>query len=162
MKRKEKYYTEEQREVFKFFKILLILVAIIGLLYLFTVYVVNKEGKYERTNNPGTIKYDSIYLGTLLNRADKEYYVMVLDKDNLNDNFYSGIVAEYKTKANHLAVYEADLSNELNKLFLDTESHYTADSVEDLKVKGTTLIKVKNNKIVKFLESKESIVKELE
>ena len=61
---KNRIYTEEQKEIFKFGKILLGLVIIIALLYLFTIYVVNKPDTYERTNKKGVIQYSSILLGT--------------------------------------------------------------------------------------------------
>lgn len=161
MKRKEKFYTEEQKEIFKFGKILFGLVLVIGLLYLFTVYVVNKEDKYERTNNKGVINYNNIMIGTLLNRLDNEYYVLIYDDSKSNNALYLSKINEYKTKTNHLPVYMADLSNELNKSYIDSKSNYKVDSVEDLKVKGTTLVKVKAGKITKFIKSKEAILDEL-
>ena len=161
MRRKEKYYTEEQKEVFKFFKILFVLVLIIALLYLFTVYVVNKEGKYTRTNTEGKIQYENIYLGTLLNRGDDEYYVIAYDLTNISNNLYRTAISEYKAKANHLPIYIADLSNELNKSFVNLEKSNKSDNIDELKFKGTTLVKVKNNKIVKFIETKDDILKEI-
>lgn len=161
MKRKERFYTEEQKEIFKFGKILLGLVLIIGILYVFTVYVVNKEQSYKRTNTEGKINYDSIMLGTLLTKADEEYYVLAIDKSNISNNVYLNMVSNYKSGVKHLPIYIADLSNELNKSFVSTESSNKTDSIEDLKVKNTTLIKVKNKKIIKFIEVKEDIFNEL-
>lgn len=161
MKRKEKFYSDEQKEIMKFSKILFGLVLIIVLLYLFTVYVVNKEETYKRTNTEGKVQYESIYLGTMLNRSDDEYYVFITDYKNLDSNLYNAPISEYKAKAGHLPIYSADLSNELNKSFIDKKSSYKTDTIEDFKVKGTTLVKVKNSKIVKFIENKENIISEL-
>lgn len=162
MKRKEKFYTDEQKEIFKFGKILLGLVICIGLLYLFTVYVVNKEDSYKRTNNKGSIGYDNILLGTLLNKADDEYYVLVYDSSLIMNNIYANKVKEYKTNVKHLPIYIADLSNELNKSYIAEKSNYKKDSAEELTVNGTTLIKVKNHSITKFIEEKDSILTELD
>lgn len=161
MKRKEKFYTEEQKEIFKFFKILFCLIVIIALLYLFTVKVVNKEGNYKRTNKSGEIQYESIYLGTLLSKADSEYYVIILDESDVANNLYTSRVTEYKSKTNHLPIFKADLSNELNKSFIANNSSYNKDNMDNFKVSGTTLVKVKEGKIQKFIESKEDILKEL-
>ena len=160
--RKDKIYTEEQKEVFRFMKILIGLVLIIGLLYLFTNYVVNKETSYKRTNNEGKINYDTIMLGSLLSKADKEYYVLAVDKSNSFNNLYLNSVSNYKSGVKHLPIYIADLSNEFNKSYLADESNYKSNTAEDLKVKGTTLIKVKEGKIVKFIETKEDILNELD
>lgn len=161
MKRKEKFYTEEQKEIFKFGKILFGLVVIIGLLYVFTVYVVNKEDSYKRTNNKGVINYTSILIGTMLNKADSEYYVLIYDNNKSFNAIYLNKINEYKSSTNHLPIYTADLSNELNKDFIASESNYSVDSIENFKVKDTTLVKVKNKKIVKFIENKDSILNEL-
>lgn len=161
MKHKEKLYTEEQKEMFKFAKILGGLILIIGLLYVFTVYVVNKEESYKRTNTEGEISYTNIILGTLLNKPDEEYYVLVVDTTNKSHEVFTNTINQYKNNLKHLPIYIADLSNELNKNFIADESSYKIDSVEDLKVKGPTLIKVKNKKIVKFIENIDSVIDEL-
>lgn len=161
MKRKDRIYTEEQKEIAKFVKILLGLVVIIGALYLFTVFVVNKEDSYKRTNTDGEIKYDNIVLGTLLNRADDEYYVLVLDTMQMSNDVYLNLSNQYKSGVKHLPIYIADLSNELNKSFIGDVSNYSTDSIDNLKIKGTTLIKVKNHKIVKFIENNDDIIEEL-
>lgn len=161
MKRKEKYYTDEQKEIMKFGKILLGLIVVIGLLYLFTVYVVNKEEKYKRTNNPGVVQYENILMGSILNRVDSEYYVLVYDSTDISNSVVTNSISEYKTKNNHLPVYLVDLSNEMNKSFKASESSFKNDSLEDFKVKGTTLIKIKDNKISKFIETRDEILNEL-
>ena len=159
---KNKFYTDEQKEIFKFGKILLGLVLIIALLYLFTVYVVNKPDAYERTNKKGSVQYSSILLGTLLNKADKEYYVIVLDTKDLSNTVYLNKVSDYKAKNNHLPIYTADLSNELNKSYIGEKSYHNNDSMDEFKVKGTTLIKVNNGKITKFIEEGQLVLNELE
>ena len=160
MMRKNKIYTEEQKEVIKFFKILFGLVLIIGVLYLFTNYVVNKGEKYERTNNAGKINYDTISLGTILNKADSEYYVLAVDKSNMFNDIYLNAASNYKSGVKHLPIYIADLSNEFNKEFVAEVSNYKSD-ISELKVKGTTLIKIKSGKIIKFIETKDDIINEL-
>lgn len=159
---KNRIYTEEQKEIFKFGKILLGLVIIIALLYLFTIYVINKPDTYERTNKKGVIQYSSILLGTMLNKADKEYYVIVLDTKDLSNTVYLNKVSDYKAKNNHLPIYIADLSNELNKSFISDKSYHNNDSMDDFKVTGTTLIKVNNGKVTKFIEDAQSLLNELE
>lgn len=160
MMRKDKIYTEEQKEVFKFLKILFGLIVIIGLLYLFTNYVVNKGETYKRTNSAGKINYDTVILGGILNKVDNEYYVLAVDKSNMFNNIYLNAATNYKSGVKHLPVYIADLSNEFNKEYIDENSNYKSD-ISELKVKGTTLIKVKSGKIIKFIETKDDILNEL-
>ena len=157
---REKYYTDEQKEIFKFGKILLGVVLIFGLMYLFTT-LVNKGDKYKRTNNAGEIQYDSIIIGTMLNRADAEYYVLITDKSTMDNLTVISKASNYKNGAGNLPIYTADLSLEFNKNFISGESHYNEDNLDDFTVKGTTLVKVKNGKIIKFIEEKDKILEEL-
>lgn len=160
MKRKEKYYTEEQQEIKSFIKILIGLILILGLLYFLSAVVLDKKNEIKRTNNEGKVQYSNIYLGTLLNRADEEYYVLVFDSENILNHYIINKASDYKS-SNKIALYTADLSLELNKGFVSDESNYKTDSVKDLKFKGLTLVKVKAGKITKFIEDEKEIEKEL-
>ena len=160
MKRKEKYYTEEQQEVKSFIKILIGLILILGLLYFLSAVVLDKGNKIKRTNNEGKVQYSNIYLGTLLNRADDEYYVLVFNSENITNHYIINKASDYQSSSK-TALYTADLSLELNKGFLSDKSNYNVDSVKDLKFKGTTLVKIKGGKITKFIENELEIEKEL-
>ena len=161
MAKKEKYYTEEQKEIYSFIKILSILIIIFIGLYLFPTLVVDKKEKMNRTNKEGTVQYSSISVGMILNRADEEYYVLVFDSDDINTSYLVNKAASYRSNLKALPVYTADLSLEFNKPFIAEESFYKPDSVSDIKFKGITLIKVSNGKIVKFIEDKNLIDNEL-
>lgn len=161
MKKHNNFYKDEQTEIQSFVKILIGLIVIIGLFYLLTVFVLNKEEPYKRTDNPGTINYNSMYLGTLLNKIDSEYYVLVFDSQDKSNSYIINRSSSYASKANSLPLYTADLALEFNKKFIADESSYKVDDVVNLKVKGTTLILVKNGKISKFIEDNEKIIAEL-
>lgn len=162
MRKQDKYITEEQKEIQNFFKILIGLVIIVGLFYVLTVFVVNKEEPYKRTNNKGTIQYSSILLGTLLNRSDSEYYVLALDSTDKANSYIINKASTYSSKEGKLPLYTADLSLEFNKNFIGEENNYSIDNIEDLKLSGTTLMKIKDKKIVKFISDISLIEAELD
>lgn len=155
--KKEKYYSEEQKEIRSFIKILAVLVILFFGMYFLTTTVFNKEEKIKRTNNEGKVQYESIILGTLLQRADEEYYVLALDSKDVANTYIMNKASDYNSGKNSLPLYTADLDNEFNKKFVSKESSYQTDSIDNLKLKGTTLIKVKKNKIVEFVEGNENI-----
>lgn len=161
MRKQNNFYTEEQKEVFKFVKILLGLVVIVAIMYFFTNSVVNKNAVYKRTNNKGEIQYNRIIVGSILNQSDKEYYVFLYDSKVSENIILYNKVLEYNSNANHIPVYIIDLNNEFNKSYLKDKSNYSKDSLDDFSVKGTTLLKVKNKSIVKFIEEKETIIETL-
>ena len=157
MNRREKYYTEEQKEIMNFFKILTGLLVIIGGFYLLTRFVFNNKPVYKRTNNEGSIQYNYIYLGSLLNLADDEYYVLAVDSDDVSNTYILSLASTYRANNKKTPLYYADLSFELNKGFKADTSSFDASSVNTLKIKGTTLIKVKNGKITSFVEKESEI-----
>lgn len=161
MVKKEKYYTEEQQEIRSFIKILLGLVLIFLVLYFLSTKFIGKDNNIKRTNQSGKVQYDSISIGTLLNRADSEYYVLVFDSEDLNNSYIINKASSYKSNQDSKPLYSADLSLEFNKAFLSDQSFYKKDSVDGIKFKGTTLVLVKEKNIVKFIEVVDDIDKEL-
>ena len=59
-----KYYTDEQKEVFKFIIIIVVLVLVIGGIYLITDKYIEKGS---RNTTTGTVNYDKATIGTMLN-----------------------------------------------------------------------------------------------
>lgn len=156
-----KFYTDEQKEIFSFIKIIIVIIVLIVLVFLFTKYVVNNENKYENKDVKGSINYNEVYLGAVLSKADAEYYVLVFDSDNINNTYIINKSSEYKSKEGSVPLYTADLKLELNKSFISSTESYDDSDISLLKVSGTTLIKVKDKKIVKFISEEEKIIAEL-
>ena len=159
--RREKFYTEEQKEVYSFIKILVGLIVILAILYLLTVFVFNKEEPIKRTNKKGSIEYSQVVVGTIFKTLDPEYYVLAFDSEDVTNSYILNKATNYKSKNNALPLYTLDLSSEFNKNYVGKESNYEESSVDNLVFKGTTLIKIKDKKIVKFIENVEEIDKEL-
>ena len=161
MKRQEKFYTEEQKEIRSFVKILSVILIIFIGLYIFGSIKGDTKRKIERTNNAGQINYDSLIIGTILSKADKEYYVLVFDSEDLNNSYITNLAANYKSGTNALPIYTADLSLEFNKKYIADESNYDKEDVANLRFKTTTLLKITDGKIIKFIEDEDDIIKEL-
>ena len=161
MKKQEKFYTEEQKEIRSFVRILSVILIIFIGLYIFGSIKGDNKKKIERTNNAGQVSYDSLIIGTILSKADKEYYVLVFDSEDLNNNYIVTLASSYKSSTNALPIYTADLSLEFNRKFVADESNYDKEDVANLKFKTTTLLKVKDGQITKFIENEDDIIKEL-
>ena len=56
----------------------------------------------------------------------------------------------YSSKEDAIRVYTADLKNPLNSNFMSDSENFDIDEIGELKIKTTTLIKVKNGKIEKY------------
>lgn len=155
----------EEKNFFKKFIILLLVVLICGvIIYFFTRAFVSKDLFKEEKEEKATevdISYDTAIVGTILNRPEKEYYVMVFDlSDNDAYNYYS-IAVNYTRNEESLPLYYVDLSSDLNKSHVSDKTVVENVDVKDMKFGEITLLKIKNGKISKALTDAEKIEKEL-
>lgn len=161
----DKYTSEESKEVKRFIIILLSIIVLVLAVYGITRLVnKDKDNNDDRTVTAGSIDYDKVSVGTLFNRADSEYYVIVYDGEAPNAIYYSALMNKYMDKEKSNKVYFCDLSNELNKKYYvgeDKDSNPNATTSSELAFKDLTLIKIKNGKIVKYLETLDTIKTEL-
>ena len=161
----DKFESDESKEVKKFIIILLSIIVVVLAVYGIT-RLVNKDNDEDSTREvtAGEIDYDIVSVGTLFNRADSEYYVIVYDGEDASAIYYSALMNKYMNKEKAIKVFFCDLANELNKKYYvgeDGSSNPKATKAGELAFKDLTLIKIKNGKIVKYLESLDTIKTEL-
>jgi hypothetical protein len=162
-----KYETEEQKEIKKFFIVLIGLVVIILGIYLFTRAFITKDlfdNSSDVTYESGTISYDTAIVGTMLNRPYDEYYVMAFDSEGTKTNYYNTIASSYISSDDSLKVYYIDLANELNKSYVASDNDEVTvkfTSLDELKLGEVTLIKIKKGKVTKIITDIDSIASEL-
>lgn len=157
------YKTEEQEEITRFIIILLVVVAVVLGVYFFTKNIVKKT-KLDTTDSSveGSINYDVVTVGTMLNKQDKEYYVIAYDKEDDSAVLYDTIINLYKDKESIYPIYVCDLNNDLNKEYVAQESNPAATKIEDFRFNGITLLKIKKGKVIKYIEGLDSIKTELD
>ncbi|MCI8394565.1 MAG: hypothetical protein HFH86_03680 [Bacilli bacterium] len=162
---KLKYRTEEQQEMLHFVIVLLIIVGIVLVVYFASKVFVMDKSLFQVAYQDGKINSERAIVGTIFNRPNKEYYVLLYPESISKAVYYSSLSTNYTSKQeNALPLYHVDLDNELNKKYYvgsDGESNPKAKNVSELKFKTLTLIKIKNGKIDKYLEKEEDIQKEL-
>lgn len=162
----EKVRSEEQLEMIRFVKILIIVIVFIVGIYLFTRIFVTKDllNKEDETKEviKGTVNYNMTLIGAMLQKPEKEYYVMIYDTQNLRSVYYSGLMTNYEKNEDALKIYFANLNSEFNNKFYDKENvNLDVKDISDLKVGDLTLIKVKDGKIAKTYTEEEEIAEEL-
>ncbi len=148
--KRESYRSEEQNEIMRFIWILIIVIVLVIGIYFFTRIFVTKDllNKENDTENitSGTINYSNAIIGTMLNKSEEEYYVLLMDSSKPNSVYYTGLANNYSRNENALKIYYVDLSNELNKKYISTTNNIT-DDLTNFKISTNTLIKVKKGKI---------------
>ena len=159
----EKYESEESNEIKRFIFILLGIIVIVLIIYGVSKIFVKEDNSSTRVTTTGEINYDIVTVGTMFNKVDKEYYVMIYDEENPEAVLYSTIINEYLSTSDSLNVYFCNLGNKLNSSYYvgsDKTSNPKATAIDDLALGDLTLVRIKNGKIVKYVEELDSIKKE--
>ena len=129
----------------------------IGIVYA-GVYGLKKLGVFDPgytkpTTEAATIDYKYILLGTVFDRADKDYYV-IFDDYEKNAHKYANALVEDNDK---IPVYKVDTSKKENSSCLSEESNPNAKNASELKINDITLIRITNGKIAKYVTGSEKI-----
>ncbi|MBQ6687310.1 MAG: hypothetical protein IJN03_02165 [Bacilli bacterium] len=158
----EKIRNEEQDTIIKFVGILIVVVLIIVAIYFLTKVVVKSDSSSNTETNVAEINYSKTVFGTMLNRPYEEYYVFAYSNSDNKAGYYSAITNKYMADDSSLFVYFVDLDDNMNKDYIseDGKTNSEAKNLDELKVGETTLIKVKNGKITKYIEEIGEIEKE--
>ena len=166
---KNKYVTEEQKEVKKFLILILGLVIIIIGIYFFTRAFVTKDLNKSKDSDSysytaGSINDNVAIVGTMLSRPEKEYYIVAFSNEDFNLSYYNTIISKYSEQENALKVYYLDLDNALNKNYVATNDEDFSTKftdLENLKFGEFTLLKIKNGKVTKFITNVDKAKAEL-
>ncbi len=139
-------------DIRKFVIILIIMIAIVIGIYVVSKVVVDKRETKDNKKATVEIDYDVTIVGTILNRPYDEYYVLVYDENKEESKYYINLYNEYKKKEDTIKMYYCNLANKLNEKYKAEESNKNIKSVDDFKFKDITLLKIKNGKVVSYIE----------
>lgn len=153
------FSSDDDNIIKKFIITVVIIVLLVGIVYGATELFKKKDNNVDVTQ--GEVNYNIVTIGMLLNRPEKEYYVVIYDQNDSNAVMYSAMISNYANNNGKLKVYYCDLSNKLNSSYYninnDNKSNPDAKKISELDLGDLTLIKVSNGKIVKYLENYEDI-----
>lgn len=153
---------DEEKAVRNFIIIFIVVLLIAVGIYFFTKLVVNKEEGKTSNEEAAAVEIDNskAIVGTMLNKVEDNYYVLLYKSDDDNSITYSNLKTDYDKKKEKLPVYFVDLSNKLNEKYYDKDNtNYTASDINDLRFGDITLLEVKDKKIVKSFDSVDKIKK---
>lgn len=137
-----------KNELTYFFEIIGGIIVVIALTYFSANLISGNYKKEEETKD-----YSNIVAGQTFTRNDDIYYVVFYDNDE--------ILETINTIEEHI-IYKVDLNSSLNKSVISNEGNNSASDAADLKINGTTIIKIENGKNVSYVEGYEATVKYLE
>ena len=159
-----KVQTTEQSELKSFLIVIGVVVVCVLGLWLITDKVVNKEKEEEKEQEVvGKINYDVASVGTMFNRREETYYVVLFDTTGDKAYDMSSLMSSYKQKEGALHVYTVDLNDYMNKKYYDPTKVDTKVKTysDDIRFGDITLVKIKNGKITKYIVDYNAMKKEL-
>lgn len=140
--------------------IIILLIIVIGIslgIYFLTDNMIKKENKSNDTKTEIKIDYDIATIGTMFNRVEDEYYVLIYSKESDGSNLDS-VLATYRSSDNYIKTYYVDLDKKVNSYVLGEELNQKPNNSNEVKVKEATLYKINNGKVVKYYGGVENIV----
>jgi len=146
-------------DVVRMVKIGVIVLVCFAIIYLATELI----NKYR--NNEAEVETEiqkvEILMGETFEKKDSEYIVVYYDfEDKLYSDLYSMLVENYNSKGKEVPMYKVDLSTNFSKKYMATEeeaSNTNPTGLSNLKVKGATLIRIKDKQVVNYVEGKDNI-----
>ena len=94
--------------------------------------------------------------GQIFSRSDSEYYVIAYNESGKFKDIYNKYIDKYNSKDSHIKFYEINLDDAFNKNFVSNKSNIVED-IDNLKVSGDTLFKIKDKKIELYKEGTSDI-----
>lgn len=162
--KKQEIMEKDSYSLKSFLLIILVLVIILGIFYFITTLVVKPVNPTDNDNGVTIIDETKITLNNLLNRKEKEYYVLATkENNNTQANYqtlYNNYINEYKKQEEALTFYNINLDDALNKGYISDKLNISND-LSELKVNDDILFKIKDNKIEEYFVGSKDILKQL-
>lgn len=142
--------------------ILLIIVILISIgVYFLTDTMIKREASNNNEEINTEINYDIATVGTMFNRIESEYYVLLYSNEE-DGNELNSILDSYRSSDNYVKTYYVDLDNKFNSNVLGDKLEKKPKNSEDVKVNGATLYKIVDGKVTDCIDGIEKIVEKLE
>lgn len=145
----------ENNQIKKYVINIIAILGVFALIYLVTALFITKEldwfKKDKEEESETTSNSDTILAASIFKQSEETYYVYLYDfgeeKSEITDLVNSNLSGE--------KVYKVDTTSAMNANYVSEESNKAAKTLEELKVKAPTLIKVSGDTITEYYENEE-------
>lgn len=136
---------------------LFIVILIVALVY-FVAALIMGEISFKDDKKTTTIQYENILAGSTFKQHDTEYIVIYYDFEGKDASSIETAISTYKSTDSAKALYKVDLSLKQNQAYTtEKNSNKKPNKATDLKINGSTLIHIKDNKVNTYIEGKDKI-----
>lgn len=156
-KTKAEFSKAKAIEIINIVKIFLVVIFILIVFYFITIFMVNIKFKSNEEDVEVVIQYQEILAGETFNQIEKEYYVIFYYFNNHEAILYDYMIDYFNRQDNYIPLYKVDLNKGFNSSYLNIEGNEKAYGISELKVKGPTLIKIKDGQNVLYQDERQAI-----
>lgn len=170
-KKKNKYFsntsTGDTNEIYRMIKIF-IGVVIIFLVFYFAYAFFSGEFKKDESEEEKTTEFQNVEIlaGATFKQSQEEYMVFFVDYEEVDSVLIDLLRSNYNSSAKtKLRTYMVDTSKKINQNYVvsdEKDANKKPTGVNNLKVYGTTLIRIKKGKVVKYISGVSEIRKYVE
>lgn len=148
----ERVVVEDNNSMMNYLKITLIVVIFGCLIYLLSALFVTKELDWFNKKEEQSEATSNIILASqTFKQKEETYYVYFYNFDEEDTNITSTVTNSLSSDK----VYKVNTSDALNSNYVSEETNKKAKTLEELKVKEHTLIKIENDTIKEYYEGEE-------
>ena len=150
-----KFENEDVAQIRNLIIIFVIVVLVCVGIYFLTDTMIKRENNSNTTSQEVEIDYDIATIGTMFNRIEEEYYVLMYSSKN--DSKLDTVLNKYRSSDDYIKTYFIDLDKKVNSSILGDKLVKEPKNSKEVKVKGATLYKIKNGSVVKCYDGIEKI-----
>ena len=154
--KQSKIVSEDVERVRNLIVLLVVVVLVCVGLFFLTEKMIEKETKLNEKEQVTEIDYDIATIGTMFNRSEKEYYVL-LYSNNEDGSKLNSVLDSYRSSDNYIKTYYVDLDLKVNSSVLGDIYNKKPSNSNEVKVTGATLYKINNGKVIEAYNGVESI-----
>ena len=145
-KMRKRVVQDDEIKVTTFFKYLVGILLILVIFSLITMFATRDKNK--DTAEETKMQYEKILVGSILNRNESDYFVLVEVENEPNASTYKTLIDNYIKKEEHSRFYYVDLGDMFNSKYVGDENSKDFTDILNVKFAETTLLHVKEGKIV--------------
>ena len=164
-KKKNQSIFSSDNEMAKLILLIIIVALAFAIFYIITLFVIKKDEQKTENNEEtteATIQYQKILVSNILSQKDNEYYVLVYTENDPYYDAYENYLLYYEmAKEDAVPYYYVELNNAFNKKFINEKSNLKVEKAEEFKFSETTLLRIKDGKVISTYEGKDSITGKL-
>lgn len=154
--KQSKFENEDVTQIRNLIIIFIIVVLICVGVYFLTDNMIKRESNSDNTTQEVEIDYDVATIGTMFNRIEEEYYVLIYSSEEDGSNLDS-VLAKYRSSDDYVKTYYIDLDKKVNNSVLGDKLVKEPKNSKEVKVIGATLYKIKNGSVIKCYSGVEEI-----